>query len=114
MRTALGASRRRIIGQLFAEALVLGGVAAIVGLFGAHFALQWWLGVSAPEAGGRLPFWFTDRLSPVTVLYAMLLSVLSAVIAGVVPAMKVTAAASKHGFVRQALVAACGSAESGR
>jgi len=32
VRTALGASRGRIVAQLFAEALVLGGVAAVVGL----------------------------------------------------------------------------------
>jgi putative ABC transport system permease protein len=32
VRSALGASRGRIIGQLFVEALVLAGMAAIVGL----------------------------------------------------------------------------------
>jgi hypothetical protein len=40
--------------------------------------------------GGRLPFWFSDRLSPTTVLYAALLAVLGAVVAGVTPALKVT------------------------
>ncbi len=42
VRTALGASRSRIVGQLFSEALVLGGVAAVVGLVAAHFALRAW------------------------------------------------------------------------
>jgi putative ABC transport system permease protein len=69
---------------------VLGGVAAIAGLLAAHFALRWWLGVSAAEAGGRLPFWFSDRLTAATVLYAVLLAVLGAALAGVVPALKVT------------------------
>ena len=41
VRTALGASRARIAGQLFAEALVLSSIAAIVGLTVAFYGLQW-------------------------------------------------------------------------
>jgi hypothetical protein len=80
--------------QLFAEALVLGGVAAVVGLAAAGFGLRWVMGVVESEflEGARLPFWFQDRLSFTTLLYAILLTVLSAVIAGVVPALKVTRA----------------------
>ena len=37
VRTALGASRGRISAQLFAEALVLSGIAALVGLAAARF-----------------------------------------------------------------------------
>jgi predicted permease len=94
VRTALGAGRARIIMQLFAEALVLGGVAAGVGLAVAGFGLRWVMGVVEAEFldGGRLPFWFQDTLSPATVGYAALLTLLSAVIAGVVPALKVTRA----------------------
>jgi predicted permease len=91
VRTALGASRGRIVMQLFAEALVLGSVAALVGLSAAGFGLRWVMGVLAAEmAGGRLPFWMHGSLSPATVLYACALTVLGAVIAGVVPALKVT------------------------
>ena len=42
LRTALGASRGRIAAQMFAEALVLGGVAAIVGVTAADVALRTW------------------------------------------------------------------------
>ena len=92
VRTALGAARSRVIMQLFAEALVLGGVAAVAGLAAAGFGLRWVMGVVEAEflGGGRLPFWFQDRLSPTTVLYAMLLTALGAVISGVLPALKVT------------------------
>ncbi|HJU65108.1 MAG TPA: ABC transporter permease, partial [Gemmatimonadaceae bacterium] len=94
VRSALGASRRRIIMQLFAEALVLGGVAAVVGLAAAGFGMRWVMGVAAALEGmqsrAKLPFWFDDRLSPITMLYAVLLTVLGAVIAGVVPGLKVT------------------------
>jgi predicted permease len=90
VRTALGASRRRIVAQLFAEALVLGGVAAVVGLAAAHFALRAW-GMQYLEVNlGRLPFWFDLRLSPATVSFALGLTVLSAAIAGVMPALKIT------------------------
>ena len=56
----------------------------------AGFRLRWWLSVSEIEAGGRLPFWFNAQLAPMTVLYAGGLTLLGAVIAGVVPALKVT------------------------
>ncbi len=90
VRSALGASRRRIVVQLFAEALVLGGVAAVVGLAAAHVALRQ-VGMPFLEANlEQLPFWFDLRLSPVTVLYASALTVLGAAIAGGLPGLKVT------------------------
>jgi predicted permease len=90
VRSALGASRRRIVAQLFAEALVLGGVAAAVGLATAHLVLRQW-GLPFLEANlGRIPFWYDLRLSPATVLYACALTVLGAAIAGVLPGIKVT------------------------
>ena len=92
VRTALGAGRGRIIMQLFAEALVLGGVAAVVGLAAAGAGLRWVMSVVEVEFlnGGRLPFWFQDRLSPITLVYAALLTLAAAAMAGVVPALKVT------------------------
>ena len=90
VRTALGASRGRIVAQMFAEALVLGGVAAVVGLAAAHLALKNW-GLPFLEMNlGRLPFWYDVRLSPTTVLFALVLTVLGSAIAGVMPALKVT------------------------
>ena len=90
MRNALGASRSRIVVQMFAEALVLGGVAAVVGLVASHFVLRSW-GVNFLEVNlGRLPFWYDLRLSPATVLFAIGLTVLGSAIAGVMPALKVT------------------------
>ena len=90
VRTALGASRRRIVVQMFAEALVLGGCAAVIGLTAAHLALHNWGLPFLEHNFGRLPFWFDASISPLTVLFALALTVLGSAIAGMMPAFKVT------------------------
>ena len=90
VRTALGASRGRIVAQMFAEALVLGSVAAIVGVTAADFALRTWGTVFLETNLGRLPFWFDLSLSPRTFAVAIVLTVAGAAIAGIMPAMKIT------------------------
>jgi predicted permease len=90
VRTALGASRGRIVAQMFAEALVLGSVAAIVGVTAAGFALRTW-GVTFLETNmGRLPFWFDLSLSPHAFAVTIVLTVAGAAVAGIMPAMKIT------------------------
>ena len=90
VRTALGASRGRIVAQMFAEALVLGSVAAIVGVTAADFALRTWGTVFLETNIGRLPFWFDLSLSPRAFAVAIVLTVASAAIAGIMPALKIT------------------------
>jgi predicted permease len=96
VRSALGAGRARIVGQLFAESLVLGAIAAGVGLLAASFGLRWAL-YSLTSAGadgmaryGALPFWFHASLSPMTIVYAVVLTLLGATLSGVLPGLKVT------------------------
>ena len=90
VRTALGASRGRIVSQLFAEALVLGGLAAVIGMAVAELFLRNW-GMPFLETNyGNLPFWWDLSLSPATVAAAILLTVLAATVAGVMPALKIT------------------------
>jgi hypothetical protein len=89
VRTALGASRGRLITQLFSEALVLCTVGAAVGLVASNLVLRWVWAIAEGQEG-TLPFWMRTSLSPSTVAYAMALTVLAAAIAGVVPALKVT------------------------
>jgi putative ABC transport system permease protein len=96
VRSALGASRSRIVAQLFAEALALGAVAVIVALAAAQLALTN-LGRPYLEANyGRLPFWYEFDLSPRTVLIACGLAVLGAAIAGIIPARKITRGLGTH------------------
>jgi putative ABC transport system permease protein len=89
VRRALGAARSRIVMQLFAEALVLAATAAVVGLTATDFALKWALAAMSTEAEGW-PFWFEGGLSARTLTYSAWLTVLAAVVAGVVPALKIT------------------------
>lgn len=90
VRTALGASRSRIVSQLFAEALVLGGLAAVVGLVVADLFLRNWAMTFLEANYGNLPFWWDLSLSSVTVAAAILMTVLAATVAGVMPALKIT------------------------
>jgi putative ABC transport system permease protein len=89
VRTALGASRRRIVMQLFAEALVLAGVAAIAGIGLLAIGMSQ-LESAVLQVAGGMPFWMTFGLSTETVLFIVGLTVLAAAIVGVVPALKAT------------------------
>ena len=87
MRSALGASRSRIVTQLFLEALVLASVAAVFGLFVAKILMRLRLSLLG---GNQVPFWINDSLSWTTMLYAALLTLFGAAIVGVLPALRVT------------------------
>jgi putative ABC transport system permease protein len=89
VRNALGASRGRIISQLFVEALVLAGVSAVLGIALAKIGLKSILQVLSSEQAG-LPFWVNSDLSPLTLLYAALLTLLGAAVVGVLPALRIT------------------------
>jgi predicted permease len=89
VRTALGASRRRIIAQLFAEALALAGFAAIIGVGLVSLVLTQLDGALAQMAL-TLPFWMKLSLSTRTIAYVIGLTLLAAAIVGVLPAIKAT------------------------
>ncbi len=96
VRSALGASRLRIVGQLFVEALLLALLAAATGLALARYGLGWWLHiVEVALWEAPLPFWFRPSLSPETVAYSVGLAVVAAVVAGVVPGLKVTSGTAR-------------------
>jgi putative ABC transport system permease protein len=90
LRAALGASRARIVSQLFAEALVLSSVAAVAGLAIAWTAANWAKARFVEAQRPTPPFWWHDGLSTGTLLYAAVLAILAAVVVGVTPALKAT------------------------
>jgi putative ABC transport system permease protein len=88
VRTALGASRGRIIAQLFIEALVLTSVAALVGLLLAKVALR--LAIGTLVANDAVPYWIDASISWRTVMWTAVLTLVGAAIVGVLPALRVT------------------------
>jgi predicted permease len=84
---ALGASRRRIMSKLVAEAAVLVGMGTALGIF-----LGWWglrvtfaLAVTSPP-----PFWFQFKIDGPVLLFVVAASALAALVAGVIPGLRVT------------------------
>lgn len=89
VRSALGASRSRIVAQLFIEALVLSAVGTLTGVAIAEFALRQ-MAHATLQIASELPFWLSFHLSPEAVVYAGALSVIAAAIIGVLPALQAT------------------------
>lgn len=90
VRNALGASRGRIVAQLFVEAVVLSGLSIIVGLAAARFALGSYWRMREADSGQPTAFWLNDSLALGTISYGVGLTMLGAVIIGVLPALNVT------------------------
>jgi predicted permease len=90
VRSALGASRRRILAQLFIEAFVLTLIGAAAGLGLARYAL----GViqALNETDGGMPYWITFDLSSGAIMFALGLAVMAALVMGVLPGLKATRA----------------------
>ncbi|MFM8535849.1 MAG: ABC transporter permease [Acidimicrobiia bacterium] len=91
-RFALGASRGRIVSQLCVEVLVLSSVAGLTALaLTRPILLQ--IGDIVrrlPELGGSLPFWITFDFSWRAAAFVGGLSVLAALLAGLLPALQAT------------------------
>ena len=90
VRSALGASRRRILAQLFVEAFLLSTLGAAAGLYTANLALEW-LRAFIPTVE-QVPFWLSFDMSAATAVYALVLAAVAAAIVGVLPGLKVTGA----------------------
>jgi predicted permease len=88
VRSALGASRARLVGQLCAESCVLSTAAAVIGVLLAKVALDWTrAGLSTLQQAN---FWSDYTLSGAGVGFGIALAVLAAVITGLVPALRAT------------------------
>ena len=95
-RYVLGASRFRIVFQLFLEILVLACCAGVVALAIARATV--WQVVADRQAAGELPFWMDFGLSVRTVVVVAVLAVFAALIAGVVPALRATGKSMQSGL----------------
>jgi putative ABC transport system permease protein len=85
VRTALGATRARLVGQVFVEVLIIGVVAAAIGFTASQTALAW-LRATLTD----MPPWVDFTASPRTMVFVACATLMSAAVGGVLPALKAT------------------------
>ena len=74
-----------MVGQLFFETLLLGSIATAIGATGAFVILRY-----IRDYMGDIPFWVTLQPTWRIIAFAVFLSLLVSVVAGLLPALKVT------------------------
>ena len=85
IRSSLGADRRRLIGQLLTESVLLSLVGALLGVLLAHFGVK---AFNAAIADTQPPFWINIAIDPVALLFALGATLLAGVVSGLVPAFQ--------------------------
>jgi len=96
VRSALGAARRRLVMLLLSELSILAIIGGSIGFVLGHFGLQWFLAqmdyVLANAGGGEeMPFWIHFEHDPRVVLFVIGATALAGVLAGLYPALRVSA-----------------------
>jgi putative ABC transport system permease protein len=84
VRSAIGASSRRIASQVFVEAFLLAAVGAAIGLAAAWLALPW----AKANVPGNFPRLQTASIDPAVLLYVIGLLVGVTLLTGMIPAYK--------------------------
>ncbi len=89
IRTALGASRSRIVTQVFVETLVLAVVAAGAGVLSIDWVVRH-VNLAALVGEAALPYWLSLGVTGRAMVQAVVLAAICATVAGVVPALRIT------------------------
>ena len=89
VRLAMGAGRVRLVRQLLTESLVISILGGALGLILAQAAANWFSQIRIPI---DVPLMIDVKLDPNVLLFALLVSVLSAVLFGLAPALQSTRA----------------------
>jgi putative ABC transport system permease protein len=93
VRSALGASRRRIVGQLFAESALLAILAGCIGLMVVPLAVRSLISLAPAD----IPRLHDAGLDGTVLAFALGISLLAAVLAGLAPAWKLSHASASLG-----------------
>jgi putative ABC transport system permease protein len=97
LRSALGASRGRLVVQMLAESLVLAATGAIAGL-GVAGATQYWFMSQVPD----LPWWADFGLDRMVLGFATLAALIATMVAGIGPALRLTKASGGESLKSEA------------
>jgi len=84
IRAALGASRSRVLGRVLSETVLLGGIGGALGLIVAHFANR----LIVAYLADQLPKSVQTGLDLRVLFFTLLVSMLTGLLAGLVPAMR--------------------------
>lgn len=94
VRAALGASPRRIVGQLLAESMVLGLVSGVVGVLLAFWGVSW-IVTNGPSGVPRLEQSSVDGR---TLVFACIVALLSSFLFGLAPALRAASTRLSEAF----------------
>jgi predicted permease len=87
VRTAMGASRHRVVVQLLAESTVIAVLGAVLGIGLAELGVRLFNGVLQSFPQG-LPFWFAIAIDPRVLLFVLGLTVAASLLSGMLPALR--------------------------
>jgi predicted permease len=87
VRTALGASRHRVMVQLLAESTVIAVVGAVGGIGVAELGIRLFNDALQTFPQG-LPFWFAIAIDPRVLMFVMVLTVAASLLSGLLPAVR--------------------------
>ncbi len=87
LKTALGASRSRVVFQLLADSAVIAVLGGVLGLGIAQIAISAF-NQSLTSFPQGVPFWFAIELDTAVLLFVLLLTVGASLLSGVIPAIR--------------------------
>ncbi|MEO7999254.1 MAG: FtsX-like permease family protein, partial [Gemmatimonadaceae bacterium] len=89
IRTALGASRSRIVSQIFVETFISSAFAAVLGVFTVDWIVRH-ANLASIAGLPAMPYWLTLNVTGGTIVNAVILATVCATVAGIIPAIRIT------------------------
>jgi putative ABC transport system permease protein len=88
IRSALGAGRRRVLGQILLETLLVAVLGALLGLAVARVGIDLFNGALAAGTDNGQPFWIQIGLNRTALLFALGATLAAALVSGLMPALQ--------------------------
>jgi putative ABC transport system permease protein len=92
IRSALGAGRARVLGQILIETLLLAAIGSLLGLGLARWGVALFNGTLASSIDNRPPFWIQIAVDPRALAFALGATLTAALVSGLVPALQASRA----------------------